>query len=168
MGMLRLDWNVLATIINLIVLYLLMRRFLFQPIQNTIDKRKELLDNRFHQAEDEKNQADQLKEQYQGLMDNAKTESDKILEQARDQANSEYETRLDTARKQTDTMLETARSKIETERDKMIHELETQISALAMCAAAKVIGRNASPKYDKALYEQFLSGTGDGNDADHN
>lgn len=167
MGMLRLDWNVVATIINLIVLYLLMRRFLFQPIQNMIDKRKELIDSRFNKAKDEQTQVDQLKEKYQGLMSNAKNESDKIVEEAREQANSVYEDRLNTAKHQTDYMLESARDKIESERDKMLHELESQISSLAMCAAAKVIGRNASKKYDKALYEQFLNEAGDSNDTDY-
>lgn len=164
MGMLRLDWNIVATIVNLIVLYLLMRRFLFGPIQNMIEKRKELIDSKFNQAKEEQIMAQQMKTQYQGLMANAKEESTKIVERAREQAKSEYEGNLENAKTQADKMLEVARKKIESEREKMLHELESQISSLAMCAARKVIGSNASPKYDEALYNQFLSEAGETND----
>lgn len=164
MGMLRLDWNIVATIVNLIVLYLLMRRFLFGPIQNMIEKRKELIDSKFNQAKEEQIRAQQMKTQYQGLMANAKEESTKIVERAREQAKSEYEGKLENAKTQADKMLEAAREKIESEREKMLHELESQISSLAMCAARKVIGSNASPKSDEALYNQFLSEAGETND----
>lgn len=164
MGMLRLDWNIVATIVNLIVLYLLMRRFLFGPIQNTIEKRKEMIDSKFNQAKEEQIRAQQMKTQYQGLMANAKEESTKIVERAREQAKSEYEGKLENAKTQADKMLEAARKNLESEREKMLHELESQISTLAMCAARKVIGSNASPKYDEALYNQFLSEAGETND----
>lgn len=168
MGMLRLDWNIVATIVNLIVLYLLMRRFLFGPIQAIIDKRKELIESRFHEAKEEQSQADQMKEKYQGLLANAKEESAQIVERAREQAKSEYESRLSYAKEQADKMLEAAREKMEQEHDKMLKELESQISSLAMCAAGKVIGKNASSKYDEALYNQFLGEAGGIDDPDRN
>ncbi|SES86454.1 F0F1 ATP synthase subunit B [[Clostridium] polysaccharolyticum] len=160
MGMLRLDWNIVATIVNLLVLYFLMRRFLFGPIQAILDKRKELIESRFHEAKEEQLQAGQMKEKYQGLLANAKEESAQIVERAREQAKTEYESRLSCAEEQAEKMLEAAREKMEQEHDKMLKELESQISTLVMCAAGKVIGRNASPKYDEALYNQFLDEAG--------
>lgn len=164
MGMLRLDWNIVATIVNLIVLYLLMRHFLFGPIQNMIEKRKELIDSKFNQAKEEQIRAQQMKNQYEGLMANAKEESVQIVEQAREQAKSEYEGKLENAKTLADKMLEAARKNLESEREKMFHELESQIATLAMCAARKVIGSNASEEYDEALYNQFLSEAGETND----
>ncbi len=164
MGMLRLDWNIVATIINLIVLYLLMRFFLFGPIQAIIDKRKQWIDSEFDQAKEVQEEASQMKNKYEDLMEHIKEESNKILEQARAQAKVEYDMKLEQAKEQADKLLEAAREKIETEREKMLRELERQISSLAMCAAAKVIGRNASSKYDDALYKQFFGETGETNE----
>ena len=166
MGMLRIDWNVIATVVNLIVLYLLMRRFLFRPIMNIMDQRKQMIDSKFTEAKDVQSRADQMKEEYMDLLSNAKEESQKIVEQARETAKADYESKIDSANTQVNKMLETAREKIEMERQKTLHDLESQISSLAMCAAGKVIGRNASAKYDEALYDQFLSEAGEPNDTD--
>lgn len=167
MGMLQVNWfTFAATAVNLIVLYQLMRHFLFQPIQNVLDKRKERIDSEFNQAKEDKMEANQLKDQYERLMEHAKEESVQIVERAKTKAKSEYDNKLELAKSQADKMLETAREKIETEREKMLRELKSQISYLTMSAAAKVIGRNASPKYDEGLYNQFFHEAGETNDTD--
>ena len=37
--MLSLDWNLLITVINLVIFYVLLRIFLFKPVNNIIEKR---------------------------------------------------------------------------------------------------------------------------------
>ena len=39
--MLRLDWNLLFTVINLLILYFLMKRFLFKPVNEILEKRQQ-------------------------------------------------------------------------------------------------------------------------------
>ena len=46
--MLRLDWNILFNIINLIILYLLMKRFLFKPVNAILEKRQQAADAQFN------------------------------------------------------------------------------------------------------------------------
>lgn len=166
MGILRLDWNVVATIINVIVLYWLMKKFLYKPIQAVMDKRKELIDSQFTNAQEAQDKADSLKQEYEGLMNGAKEESMQIVEKARETAQADYTDKMEEASTQANRLLEEAREKISTEKEKMLKELESQIASLAMCAAAKVIGKKASAKYDEALYEQFLSEAGEANDTD--
>lgn len=49
--MLQLDvWNVLFTIINLLILFVLMRIFLYKPVQKIIAKRQEEADRQFGEA----------------------------------------------------------------------------------------------------------------------
>ncbi|MEI3139219.1 MAG: ATP synthase F0 subunit B [Lachnospiraceae bacterium] len=38
--MLRLDWNLVFTVINLLILYVLMRKFLFKPVNEILEKRR--------------------------------------------------------------------------------------------------------------------------------
>ena len=42
MQLLRIDWNVVFTIINLIVLYLGLRKFLIGPVTNVMEQRKQI------------------------------------------------------------------------------------------------------------------------------
>ena len=45
--MIKIDINLVFTIINLIVLYLLMKKFLFGPIIGVMEKRKAMIDEQF-------------------------------------------------------------------------------------------------------------------------
>lgn len=45
--MLRIDSNILWTIINLLILYALMKHFLFQPVHDILEKRKQEIESRF-------------------------------------------------------------------------------------------------------------------------
>ena len=80
--MLRLD-GIVFTIINLIVLYLILRHFLIGPIRNIMQKRDEMLAKQFADAKAKEEQAAEMKMQYEALMHDAKEESNRILENAK-------------------------------------------------------------------------------------
>ena len=63
--MIKIDINLVFTIINLIVLYLLMKKFLFGPIIGVMEKRKAMIDEQFASAEKTTTEANQLKGQYE-------------------------------------------------------------------------------------------------------
>ena len=44
MQLLRIDWNVVFTIINLIVLYLGLRKLLIGPVTNVMEQRKQMIE----------------------------------------------------------------------------------------------------------------------------
>ena len=59
--MIEININLVFTIINLIVLYLLMKKFLFGPILNVMEQRKNMIDQQFASAKDTEEQAYELK-----------------------------------------------------------------------------------------------------------
>ena len=73
--MIKIDINLVFTIINLIVLYLLMKKFLFGPIIGVMEKRKAMIDEQFASAEKTTTEANQLKGQYEDALKSAKEES---------------------------------------------------------------------------------------------
>ena len=84
--MIKIDINLVFTIINLLVLYLLMKKFLFGPIINVMDQRKAMIDQQFAEAKERQDNAKVLQEQYEGALKSAKEESYQIMEQARKEA----------------------------------------------------------------------------------
>ena len=66
--MLRLDWNILFNIINLIILYLLMKRFLFKPVNAILEKRQQAADAQFAEADRQKAEAKESQEHYDALV----------------------------------------------------------------------------------------------------
>ena len=63
--MLRVDWNLLLTIINLLLLFVLMRIFLFKPVQKIIAARQEEADRQFKEADERKQAAEEARKQYE-------------------------------------------------------------------------------------------------------
>ena len=48
--MIQINLNLVFTIINLLVLYILMKKFLFGPVIRIMDQRKEMIDQQFEEA----------------------------------------------------------------------------------------------------------------------
>ena len=81
--MLKLGWDLVWTIINLIVLYLLMKKFLIGPVMGIMEKRKALIASQFDHAKAVQEKADELKGQYEQALSSAKEESAQIIEGAK-------------------------------------------------------------------------------------
>ena len=161
MQLLRIDWNVIFTIVNLIVLYLGLRKFLIGPVTKVMDQRKQLIEGQMADARHVNEQANELKAQYEDALKQAHEESAQIVEKARKSAQAEYESRMDAAAQK---IIANAHKSIDLEREKTVQELQSQIAGLAMAATAKVLGDTDQAAQNKLMYEQFLAKTGGLND----
>ena len=142
----KIDINLVFTIINLLVLYLLMKKFLFGPIIKVMDVRKAMIDQQFAGAKEQEDQAKALKEQYEGALKSAREESFQIMEQARKEAKAQED--------------------INTERENAMRQMKDDVASLAMEAAGKIIGKNSGADQDLSLYDQFIEKAGDPDDSD--
>ncbi len=163
--MISIDLNLVWTIINLVVLYLLLRHFLIGPVMDIMEKRKQMIDDGFKNAEAVQADADRLKREYETALSGAKRESVQIIEDARKSAKAEYDRIINEAGEKADTMIKSAKENVRVEREQTMKELKSQIAGLAAASAAKIIGGNADDKENRNLYDQFLkeAGEGDGN-----
>ena len=135
--MLSIDpWNILWTVVNLLVLYAIFKKFLYQPVMNVINARDEMVKNQFADAKKEQEDAKALKAEYQDKLESAKTEADQIILEARDRAQKEHERTLEKTRVEADAMLEKAKSDIANEQEKAA---EADIAKLALIAARKIV-----------------------------
>lgn len=155
--MLRLDWNLLFNAINLMILYFLMKRFLFQPVNDILARRQEEADKGMKEANDAKESALETKKQYEASLQTAESEKEKIVSQARNEAAGEYQRIVDEARIKAEGIVEKARGEAETERSRILQKAQTEVRDMVVTAAAKVAGAKASEENDRRLYDQFIS-----------
>ena len=166
MQLLRIDWNVVFTIINLIVLYLGLRKFLIGPVTHVMEQRKQMIEGQIADANNLKTEAGDLKKQYEGMLAQAHEESAELLEKTRKSAQAEYENRINAADAEAEKIIENAHKTVELERDKTVQDLQSQIAVLAVAAAGKVLGEASTNENNRLLYQQFLAKAGGVNDAD--
>lgn len=155
--MLKFDFNLLWTIVNLIIFYLLMRFFLIKPIKKTLQARKELIDNQFKEAEDTVNAANEKMADYEDKIKNVDTEAKEIISDARDKAKVEYNKILDKANNDATRLKQDAQKQIELDTENARRDVKEELAKLAMEAAQKVVGESVSAKTDAEIYDKFLN-----------
>ena len=160
--MLNLDpWTILWTGINLVVLYLLMRRFLFKPVNAVMEQRAQAIQESLSQAEAAKQQAQALREENEAKLAQVRGQADQIVSQAKQQGQREYDRIISSAQADAQAIRSDAQVQLEAQRRQMLQEAQQQVAALALLAAAKVSGRSMDAQDDRDLVEDFLREAGD-------
>ena len=93
--MLDIDpYTILWTVVNLLVLYLLMRKFLFGPVNAILDGRAKAIEDGLTQARQQQEEAQQLHSQYEAEIAQSKDEASQIIAQAKAQSEALYQRTL--------------------------------------------------------------------------
>lgn len=159
--MLKFDINILWTLINLIIFFVLMKLFLFKPIKKTLDMRKELIEGQFKAAEDKEKKAGELQAEYQSQLSGVEDEKKAIIAEARNNAKGEYDKIVARANDDAVKIKQDAKKASELESEKARLAVKQEIAELAMQAATKVVEKEVSPETNKMLYDQFLNESSD-------
>lgn len=165
--MISINMSLVYTIINLVVLFLLLRHFLFTPVMNIMEQRRKLIEDGLKHAQDAQDDANRMKQEYEKALSGAKQESVQMIEDARRNAKAEYDRIVGQAGDEAGSIIESARETVRIERDKTMQELQSQIADLAVASAARIIGRKTEDQGNQDLYDQFLKEAGESHgDAD--
>ncbi len=137
--MLNLNWNIIWTFVNIIVLFLLLRIFLFKPVMRILDKRADEIKKTIDDADAAKREASELKAKYSEELKAAGTRADAIIKEATDNAKVQREKILDKAKKDADNIIKTAEKQTELDKQQAMKEMRSQIADVALKAAHKAM-----------------------------
>ena len=153
--------TILFTIINLLVLYFILRKLLFGRINAVLEQRAALVKEEISSAEESNRQAGELKTQYQEKLTDARQEAAKIVADAQNRAQRAYEGRLAQAEDDARQLCSQAEARIAADREAMLRGARNEVASLALLAAAKAAGKAMDGAGDRALVEAFLSEVGE-------
>ena len=105
-------WTFVAQICNLFIQVYLIKRFLFKPVNEMLEKRKALADAQIREAEKAKADADAIKTEYEQNMKEAKEKANEILTTAQRTAALQSEEMLKEAASQAAALKSKAESDI--------------------------------------------------------
>ena len=156
--MLDIDiWNFIWAAINLILLLILMKIFLFKPVRKMMDERTKMVQDDLDSAKRSKEEADELLKQYQDDISGAKEEAEKIIEKAHQDAETERGAIIRKSHEEAERIVADAGKTIENERRRVIAQAQTEFADLVIEAASKVIGENVDDEKNRRLVDKFLS-----------
>ena len=140
--------TIIFTIINLLVLFFILKKLLFSRVNAILEQRAALVNGEITSAEENSRQAEELKAQYESKLTDAQHEAAKIVADAQNRAQRVYESKM-------------AEAQIASERETMLRGARNEVATLALMAAAKVAGRSMDDADDKSFVDTFLAEVGD-------
>ena len=158
--MLNLDGNIVWTIVNILVLFLLLKHFLFKPITEMMESRTAEIENNLKDAEDQKQKASELTAQYEEKLQGAHAEAAQIVSEARQRGQREYDAILKTAGQDAQKEQERARADMEREREEMLRGVQENVTELVLLTASKLSQKELDEESDRKLVDSFLSEAG--------
>ena len=147
--------------INLVILYVFLKKLLFNPVKNMIDSRQKEIDDMYSKAEDSVKNANQMKAEYEQKISAANEESEEILKNAQRRAVLKEEEILREADKKASRILERAEEDIALEKQKAINDVKDKVSEIALDIAEAVIERDIDKKDHDTLIDDFISKLGE-------
>ena len=154
-------WTFVAQICNLFIQVYLIKRFLFKPVNEMLEKRKALADAQIREAEKAKADADAIKTEYEQNMKEAKEKANEILTTAQRTAALQSEEVLKEAASQAAALKSKAESDIAQEERKAVNEIKDEIGGMAVEIAGKVIEREISEEDHTKLIDEFIANVGE-------
>ena len=161
--MLKLDINLLWTVVNVLIMYALLRKFLFKPVQDVLDKRQKMVDDELANAQDAKTRAEAALAAANDKLHNVDVEAAARREAYEKQAEVEKQQLLADARKQADAIVAAGKASAEAERQSKLREADAQTTALARAMCEKLLARNLTAQDDARLLDDLLEKAGAGN-----
>ena len=161
--MLKLDLNLLWTVVDVLILYVLLRKFLFKPIQNVLDQRQKMIEADIAAAQTSKTEAAAALTTAQDKLRNVDNEAAARRAAYEKQAEGEKQQLLADAQKQADEIVAAGKAAVEIERQNKLREADAQATALARSMCEKLLKHNLTAQDDDQLLDDLLQKAGVGN-----
>ena len=151
--------NPLTMIVQLcstLVLFLLMKKFLWTSVQNFLEKRSEKMQSDLDASEQAKQDAFSDRQKAMEQLTEASKKSEEIVSAAIKQAKVEKDSILAQADKEAANTKKKAHEQIEAERAAMYDSMKKEMVEVALAAAGKLIGENSGTEYDRDAISAFV------------
>lgn len=147
-------------IINFFVLLAILLKFLYKPLINTLDKRKQEIEDNLTGAELANKEAKETLARYEKRLEEAKKEAENIISKAVKESEQKRQEIAQEAREEANKTLEKAKKEIQMEKEQALTELREEVATLAVLAAGKVIQKEIKPEDHERMVKSFVSEVG--------
>jgi len=155
--MLNFSVTFIITIINIIILFFILRAVLFKPVTKFMTDRSRRIQESIEQSEKDKTQAKALLAQYEAQLKTAETEAEAIIRAARENAQVEAEKIIAESRVSAEAALVNARKQLETEQKAALAVFRKEAASLVMAASGRFVGRELQSEDNRHYADMLLA-----------
>lgn len=149
-------WTFVAMIANVYILYRLVRRFLFKPVQEILEKRQQAVDVMYAEANTAQADALQIKSQYEQKLSNAESEAKAVIASATEAARKQESEMIADAKSRAGHIIAKAETDVAQIQRKAAITLKDDISKIAIDIARKVTQKEINEADHRRLVEDAI------------
>lgn len=153
--------SIIIQLISTLVLFLVLRHFLFGPVSKFLKERQNKIENNINEAKKNKEEAVNLKKDYEIKIIEAKDEAKGIVESARKRGEELRDEIVKDAKKEANSLIEKARKEIDREKAKATDDLKKEVSNIAIMVASKIIDKELDQKAHNDMISKFIDEVGE-------
>ena len=154
-------WQILISLANLLIMFLILKRFLFKPVQKVVADRQAQVDKLYGDAENDRTAAGEMKQEYEARLATAREEADGIVKNAVQTAQRKGDAIVSEASFQASRLKQKAEEEISMERRQMLMDVRSEISDLAVSIASKVVEREVQTQDHADFVDEFIRNVGE-------
>ena len=151
---------VLVAIVQFLLLFYLLQRFLWGPIQRTLQARADRIREGLELAEAAKRERAQMTVEVERLLNEARREASAIAERTTKAAEAAAADIRTQAKTDGDRLRERAKADAEQLHQQALAQLRGEVASMAVLAASRILGREVDAKTHQSLIERSLDEAG--------
>lgn len=156
-------WQILISLCNLLILFVILKRFLYKPVNKVLAARQQAVDSQYAEAEEAKKKAEEDRAEWESKMRSLDEEAENIIQTAASTASKRSDELIAQAKDRADSIIRTAKTEVELERRKAEDEMKNEIINVSSLLTEKMLSREINSNDHKALIDSFLENMGDAN-----
>lgn len=154
-------WQMLASLLNLVLLFLLIKKFLYKPVKKMLLQRQSTIEGNFAEAEKAKEAALLDQKTYEEKLADAKGEADRVIKSAVDIAAQRERDILEDAKEKADGIIRRAEADAILEKKKAEDAIRREIVEVSSALTEKMLEREITKDDHKQLIDSFIESIGE-------
>lgn len=156
--------SIIFNLANTLILFLVIKHFLFKPVNNILEQRRQDVEDTYSRADHALENARESEKKYNDLIGNAREESAQIIKNASDTANRRSEEIIADAKNNAEMIIKKANAEIEREKANARTAVRDEVSDLAVLVAEKIIDKEINTDDHRRFIDDFIENVGENND----
>ncbi len=154
-------WQILISLVNLLLIFLIVKRFLFGPVKKLMAARQSEIDHRYAAAEEAQNKAMTNKEAWEQKLFTAEEEANAIISDATDTAKRRADQIVSDAKQKADGIVSRAEEEAILERKRATEDMKREIVGVSAAIAEKMLEREVKEEDHRAMIHSFIEQIGE-------
>lgn len=159
-------WQMLISVCNLLIIFLIIKKFLFKPVKAAIDKRKAAIDKQFDDAAKAQREANEHRAAWESKMASADEEAKSIIASAEKSAEKRGEQILLNAKAKASDMIRGAEADAELSRRRAEESIKKEIADVSVALTEKMLEKEISDGDHRRLIDSFIREIGENDGSD--